>query len=96
MTDWLARKYRGVIDFRLPGDPLRIPTAVMDARVAEYYQQIRRHGEPRNSRPPPAPPSVTPDIAPQAAPAPASPHPAQDDPPAGLTDLTESGLFPGM
>lgn len=46
MTDWLARKVRGVIDFRLPGEPPHLPDKVSYARIVEYYEQIRRHGEP--------------------------------------------------
>jgi len=41
VTDWLARKVRGVVDFRLPGDPLDIPPAVERARILEYYAQVR-------------------------------------------------------
>jgi hypothetical protein len=41
VIDWLARKVGGVIDFRLPDDPLEIPSATLSARVAEYYEQLR-------------------------------------------------------
>lgn len=44
MTDWLARIQRGVIDMRLPGDPDHIPRATINARIIEYYDQVRaRH-----------------------------------------------------
>lgn len=62
MTDWLARKYRGVIDFSLPGDPDYLPQHIHAARIMEYYQQIKRHGEPRNSAPP-APAAAVPSTA---------------------------------
>lgn len=57
MTDWLARKVRGVIDFSLPGDPAHLSPRVMNARIVEYYSQIKRHGEPRSAQaePPAAP-----------------------------------------
>jgi hypothetical protein len=42
-VDWLARRVRGVIDFRLPpGDPADIPSAVFAARTAQYLEQLRR------------------------------------------------------
>lgn len=41
-VDWLARRVGGVIDFRLPGDPHDIPSAVFAQRTAEYLSQLRR------------------------------------------------------
>jgi hypothetical protein len=39
-VDWLARRQGSVIDFRLPVDRYDIPSAVMRARIAEYYRQL--------------------------------------------------------
>lgn len=41
MTDWLARKVRGVIDFRLPGDPLELSREEDRRRTLEYLEQVR-------------------------------------------------------
>jgi hypothetical protein len=41
VTDWLARKVGGVIDFRLPGDPLELSADVDRARTLEYLAQER-------------------------------------------------------
>lgn len=42
MTDWLARRRGGIIDFRLPGDPSEIPSQLLLARTEEYYRQLYR------------------------------------------------------
>lgn len=36
---WLERKVAGVINFRLPGDPMDIPRDVMHKRREEYYRE---------------------------------------------------------
>ena len=41
MTDWLARKVRGVVDFRLPGDPFELSSAEDRRRTVEYLEQVR-------------------------------------------------------
>lgn len=72
MTDWVARTVRGVIDFHLPGDPDRLPSAVFDARIREYYAQVRsQHGGPPAPSPPQdSPPAEVPHAAPPADPLP--------------------------
>jgi hypothetical protein len=56
-VDWLARCQRGVLDFRLSGDPLELPSAVWIARTLEYYAQ-RRADWPQRPATPTAPPDA--------------------------------------
>jgi hypothetical protein len=46
VTDWLSRRRGGVIDFRLPGDPLDIPSELMKQREREYLAQLRNAEKP--------------------------------------------------
>lgn len=41
MTDWLSRQVAGVINFRLETDVGPLSPKTLDARIFEYYAQLR-------------------------------------------------------
>lgn len=71
-VDWLARAPGGVLDLRLPGDPLEVPTAVWLDRTREYYAQRRASWPQAPARAP---------AAPQPAPKPARRPTGRSEPP---------------